>query len=145
MSSPSVYDHYSPADTGYPDSTYRVVGTGDEGVTLLRVGDADGQRVNTGEIVTVSYDEFERFNAAENPDGNRPVGTAVRSQLEMIYWSLRVFVQQLAAHPLISLLAIAVILVGNFGEGTVPLPDLAYGVLIIFGALGLAYIGNGRL
>ena len=145
MSSPSVYDHYSPADTGYPDGTYRVVGTGDEGVTLLRVGDADGQRVNTGEIVTVSYDEFERFNAAENPDGNRPLGAAVRSRGEMIYWSIQVFSQELITHPLLTLVAIVVILVGNFGERIVPLPDIVYGLLIIIGALGLAYIGSGRL
>jgi hypothetical protein len=63
----------------------------------------------------------------------------------MIYWSLRVFLQELIKHPLLSLLAIVAILVGNFGEGTVSLPDLAYGVLIIVGALGLAYIGSGRL
>ena len=63
----------------------------------------------------------------------------------MIYWSPRVFVQQLATNPLLSLLAILLILIGNFGERIVPLPDIGYGILIIIGALGLAYIGSGRL
>ena len=145
MTSPTIYDHFFASDTDYRDGIYRVVGTDEERVTLLQVGDADDQRVNTGKTITVSYDDLSDFESAENPDGNRPVGAAVRSQLEMVYWSLRIFVQQLAAHPLISLLAIAVILVGNFGEGTVPLPDLAYGVLIIIGAFGLAYTGSGHL
>lgn len=145
MTSPTIYDHFFASDTDYRDGIYRVVGTDEERVTLLQVGDTDGQRVNTGKIITVSHGDLGDFESAENPDGNRPVGAAVRSQLEMVYWSLRIFVQQLAAHPLISLLAIAVILVGNFGEGTVPLPDLAYGVLIIIGALGLAYTGSGHL
>jgi hypothetical protein len=145
MTSPTIYDHFFASDTDYRDGIYRVVGTGEERVILLRVGDADGQRVNTGKIITVSYGDLSNFESAENPDGNRSVGAAVRSQLEMIYWSLRVFLQELTQHPLLSLLAIVAILVGNFGEGTVPLPDLAYGVLIIVGALGLAYIGSGRL
>ena len=145
MVSPTIYDHYSASDTDYPEGIYRVVGTGEESVTLLQVGDADGQRVNTGKTITVSYGDLSNFESAENPDGNRSVGAAVRSQLEMIYWSLRVFVQQLATNPLLSLLAILVILIGNFGERIVPLPDIGYGILIIIGALGLAYIGSGRL
>jgi hypothetical protein len=145
MTSPTIYDHFFASDTDYRDGIYRVVGTGEERVILLRVGDADGQRVNTGKIITVSYGDLSNFESAENPDGNRSVGAAVRSQLEMIYWSLRAFVQQLAANPLLSLLAIAVILIGNFGEEIVPLPDAAYGVLIIIGVLGLTYAGSGRL
>ena len=145
MVSPTIYDHYSASDTDYPDGIYRVVGTDEERVTLLQVGDTDGQRVNTGKIITVSHGDLGDFESAENPDGNPPVGAAVRSQLEMIYWSLRVFVQQLATNPLLSLLAILVILIGNFGEGIVPLPDAACGVLIIIGVLVLTYAGSGRL
>ena len=63
----------------------------------------------------------------------------------MIYWSIQVFSQELITHPLLTLVAVVVILVGNFGERIVPLPDIVYGLLIIIGALGLAYIGSGRL
>jgi hypothetical protein len=145
MPAPTVFDHYSPTETDYPAGTYRVVGTGDEAVTLLKVGDSDGQRVTTGKIVTVSRDDFGRFEPAENPDGTRSPGDSVRSSMEMIYWSFRVFGQELIAHPLLTLVAVAVILVGNFGEAIVPLPDTAYSFLVIIGALGLAYIGSGRL
>lgn len=140
-----MYDHYTPAETNHPDGTFRVVGTSEEAVVLLRVGDADGRRVNTGEIVTVDYDDVERFEPAENPDGNRSLGATAKSQMEMFYWSLRVFLQNLIAHPLMTLVAVAVVLVGNYGEAVVQLPDSAYGILIIIGALGLAYIGSGRL
>ena len=145
MTTPSVYDHYSSTDTDSSDGIYRVVGTSEDGVTLLRVGNANGQRINTGEIITVRGDDLDRFDPAENPDGNRPLGDAVKSMTGMVYWSLRVFVQQLAAHPLMTLLAVAVLAVGNFGDGIVPVPDSAFGILIVVGSLGLAYIGSGRL
>ena len=145
MDSLSVYDHFSPTDTDYPDGTYRVVGISGEGITLLRVADADGRRVNTGEIITVSYDDLDCFDSAENPDGNRSLGSALTSGVEMVYWSLRVFVQQLAAHPLLTVLAFAFISAGYFGEVITPLPEVVLDILTIVGALGLAYIGSGRL
>ncbi|WP_254523410.1 hypothetical protein [Natrinema caseinilyticum] len=73
MRSLSIRDHVRPIEADRPDGIYRVVGTSREAVTLLRVGDADGRRVSTGEIVTVSADDLEGFDRAENPDGNRPL------------------------------------------------------------------------
>ena len=145
MDSLSVYDHLSPTNIDYPDGIYRVVGISGEGITLLRVADADGRRVNTGEIITVSYDDLDGFDPTENPDGNRPLGSALTSGVEMVYWSLRVFVQQLAAHPLLTVLAFAFISAGYFGEAILPLPEVVPDILTIVGALGLAYIGSGRL
>ncbi|WP_226005891.1 hypothetical protein [Natrinema salinisoli] len=70
MDSLAMRDHCRPIAGDYPDGIYRVVGTGEDTVTLFRVGDAEGRRVNTGEIVTVRDREFEAFEPAENPDGN---------------------------------------------------------------------------
>jgi hypothetical protein len=145
MASLSVYDHLSPTDIDYPDGIYRVVGTSGEGVTLLRVADTDGRRINTGEIITVSYDDLDGFDPAENPDGNRPLGSVLTSGVETVYWSVRIFVQQLAAHPLLTVLAFAFISAGYFGEVITPLPEVVLDILTIAGALGLAYIGSGRL
>lgn len=144
MASPSLYDHVSPVDSEYPDGVYRVVGTSERGVTLLRVADIAGRRVNTGEIVTVSDDEFDGFDPTENPDGNRSLGTAVTSGLETTYWSLRVFVRQLATRPLPTALAVALVCLGSFGERVVALPEFVLGLLVLTGSLGLAYIGSGR-
>lgn len=144
MDPPSVYDHLQPTDIDYPDGTYRVVGTSEEAVTLLRVADADGRRVNTGEIVTVDSDELDGFEPAENPDGNRPLGAVVTSKLEMTYWSVRVFVQQLATHPLPTAVAVTLVVVGSFGERVLPLPEIVLSGLILVGSLGLAYVGSGR-
>lgn len=65
---PSVYDHYRPA-TGDSDTSYRVVGAGDDRVTLLRLTDADGTREATGELRYVARDDLAReFVAAADPD-----------------------------------------------------------------------------
>ncbi|QIB72785.1 hypothetical protein G3I44_01970 [Halogeometricum borinquense] len=48
MTAPAVYDHYRADDAAVSDGVYRVVGTDDETVTLLRVADADGRRSNVG-------------------------------------------------------------------------------------------------
>ena len=77
MGDPSVFDHVRPWDAPYEDGIYRVVGTADGSVTLLRVGDADGRRLNTGTIVTVEAAQLEGFEPAENPDGNRGLGESL--------------------------------------------------------------------
>ena len=83
MTSPSIQDHLSPTNTNYQNGIYLVVGTSEEDVTLLRVSDADGHRINTGEIITVSYTTLDEFVPAENLDGNRPLEDTVISLLEV--------------------------------------------------------------
>jgi len=144
MTAPSVYDHVRPVDSDHRDGTYRVVGSGEGAVTLLRVADADGRRINTGELVTVGNDEFAGFDPAENPDGNRSPGAVVRSTLEAGYWSIRVFVRQLIARPLATAVAATLVLVGSFGAGVVAVPEVVLDGLVLVGSLGLAYVGSGR-
>ncbi|WP_435552274.1 hypothetical protein [Natrinema sp. CGMCC1.2065] len=144
MQSRSIRDHVRPTDGDYPGGIYRVVGTGDAG-TLLRVGDADGRRVNTGEIVTVEDSDLEAFEPAENPDGNRPLGATVASSLEMVYWRLRAFEQQLVAHPIPATLVAALVAVGYVGDSIGPLPESVASVVLLVGAVGLAFVGGGYL
>ncbi|GAB6862511.1 hypothetical protein ACFQL0_15905 [Haloplanus litoreus] len=80
-----------------------------------------------------------------NPDGTRPVGEILTSNLEMGYWSIRVFIQQLASNPLPTLGAIALGLAGVFGDRILSLPEVVFGGVILLGGLGLAYVGSGRL
>ncbi|WP_318568890.1 hypothetical protein [Salinigranum marinum] len=145
MSSLSVHDHLRPVDADLPDGAYRVVGTADATVTLLLIVDADGERIHSGEIWTVARGDLDGFERVDRPDGTRPVGRVGVSLLEAAYWSVRAFVQQLAAHPLPSAAAIALVLAGSVGQRAAPLPDLAFGVSILAGSLGLAYVGSGRL
>ena len=142
---PSVYDHYRTTDDDYMDGVYRVVGIGDEEVTLLRVGKVDGRRINTGEVITVIQEELDGFEQAENPDGNRPIGEVLVSAPETAYWSVSAFLKELAARPVPTLVALGILLAGYFGEGVLPIPDLAFGALVLVGGLCLAYVGSGRL
>jgi len=145
MSLPAVYDHFRLTDLDHPDGVYRVVGADDETVTLLRVADADGRRVNSGEIVTIRTSELAECPNAENPDGNRPLGETIASNLKMTVWSLRAFVRQLAVHPIPAGIAIALVAIGVVGEEFVQLPSVIQTASILVGSLGLAYIGSGRL
>jgi hypothetical protein len=122
-----------------------VVGTDEDTVTLLYVADADGWRVNTGELVTVGREELDGFDWVVNPDGNRPPRVAVASRLEMMYWSVRVFAQRLAAHPLSGAGTLALVIAGSLGNCHLPFADPLAGVLILVGSLGLVYVGSGRL
>ncbi|OLZ41641.1 hypothetical protein A6E15_11895 [Natrinema saccharevitans] len=145
MDSLSMRDHVRPTDGDYPGGIYRVVGTGDDTVTLLRVGDADGRRVNTGEVVTVDEDDLATFEPADNPDENRPLGPTVASGLEMIYWRFRAFGQQLAAHPIPATVAGALVAVGYVGDSVGPLSESVASVVLFVGAIGLAFVGSGSL
>ena len=143
---PAAYDHLRPTDpdrSGVDPGIYRVVGTGDP-VALLRVGDADGRRVNSGDVVAVERDRLDGFEPADNPDGNRPTGERLAGVLDSLAWQVRAFLAGLRARPIASLVALAVVLVGVFGEGRVPGPDFVPTVLVVGGALGLSYIASNR-
>jgi len=83
----AVSDHLrptgdGPVDRNLPPGVYRVVGTPEDGVTLLRVADADGRRVHTGEVHTVTLSDLDDFEPAENPDENRSLASSVVGQLD---------------------------------------------------------------
>ncbi|WP_435152373.1 hypothetical protein [Haladaptatus sp. DFWS20] len=86
-----VHEHYRPTNDGYTPGIYRVVGTTDE-MALLRVTDADGRRVATGELLHVSQNTLDtEFEFATNPDtGFSPIH-GVRNALTGLYWSVRRF------------------------------------------------------
>lgn len=142
---PEMYDHLRTTDAEHTPGVYRVVGTDEDTVTLLRVADAEGQRANTGAVVTVEREALSGFEPADNPDGNRPLGARVSAAATNTVWSFRAFGRSLAANPLPSALALALMAVGTFGEGVVPVGDTALVVALFAGALGLSYIGSGRL
>jgi hypothetical protein len=145
MTSPSVSDHLRATGTDHRDGVYRVVGTDTDSVTLLLVGDSDGTRIVTGDIVTVARGQLDGFEPAEKPAEGRSLPARLRGMGEHLYWSLRTFVGQLARHPVPAAVALAIAAVGVLGEGIVPLPDAALSVLTVVGGLGLAVVGSGRL
>lgn len=145
MSQVAVFDHVRLPHVDCPDGVYRVVGTSEETVTLLRVADADCRRAHTGELVTVDFDDLEETESVPNPDGNRSLVASIAGALEMGYWSVRVFGQQLAANPVLAAVAGVLFLAGTVGERFVAAPDVAFVVLVLAGGLLLAAIGSGRL
>jgi hypothetical protein len=86
-----VGGHYRPTQGDHGGGVYRVVGVTDT-VTLLRVTDADGRRVHTGELRSVQTATVEAdFEPTEDPDaGILPAETA-RNAAQGLYWSVRRF------------------------------------------------------
>jgi hypothetical protein len=144
MTDRDVYDHVRLTGIDHPDGIYRVVGVRDDEVTVLRVGDADGRRVHSGEVRTFDADELEAATSAPNPDGNRPLGATVRAALTMPYWVGRAFVQQLLTRPGLSALAVGLLLVGVVGGQTGQIPESVEIGMVLVGGLALAYLGSGR-
>lgn len=139
-----VYDHVRPTATDVPDGVYRVVGVG-ETVTLLRVGDADGRRVTTGEIYSVDRDALADFEPAENPDDSRPVTATLVGLPRTIYWQLRTFAVTLASNPIPAAIAATILVIGSLDDPGIALPEPISTAMVFAGALGLAYVGSGRL
>lgn len=145
MNRPRPYEHVRVEDIDVPDGVFRVVGRDEATVTLLRVATSDERRIHTGEVVTVTLEEFTGFAPAENPDGNRPFGAVLRSTLEAGYWSIRVFAHQLGTNPLPTTVAVTLVLTGVFGDQFLALPDVVFGGLALLGGLCLACVGGGRV
>ncbi len=87
-----VGDHVRPTDGTLEPGVYRVVGTGED-VALLRVADADGRRVHSGDLCHVDAETVSNaFEPARDPDaGFSPVGFG-KNLLQGMYWSVRRFV-----------------------------------------------------
>jgi hypothetical protein len=146
-SDPAVYDHVrQPTSDGDTDAAlapgvYRVVGVGERTVALLRVGDADGYRVNTGEVVRVDRDALAAFDSADNPDGNRPLGERARRFAESVVWNLRAFVAGLRAHPALAAVALALVVVGHQGHRVLTVPESWLTAVSFLGVLGVVSLG----
>lgn len=145
MDRPDPYDHLSPADGDYPAGVYRVVGRGDDGVVLLRVADADGNRVHGGELLAPDAEALERFEPAGNPDRGQSVLAPAAASPSTAYWSVRTFLREARERPLVTLLALAALAVGSLGGSALPLGAPALAALVLLGGLGLAAVGSGRL
>ena len=142
----AVGDHVRPTEAGresrVPDGVYRVVGTDEDSVTLLVVGDAAGHRVHTGEVVTVALETLTGFEPAENPDANRSLTTRVIAQLDGLRWSLWLLWRSIRSRPLPGTTAITLLLIGAFGEGIVPVSESVLTGLFLLGTLLLVYLGR---
>jgi len=145
MTAPSVYDHVRPTTADYQGGIYRVVGTDESGVTLLRVSDADGRRANTGQVVTVEREALDEFEPAENPDERPSLLSGLASAPGTIYWTLRAFGGQVRQRPLQGSVALVVAAVGIVGEELLSLSPGVATALTLAGGLGLALVGSGRL
>jgi hypothetical protein len=84
---PDPYTHFvTNAGAAVEPGVYRVVGTTEGKVTLLRVADEDGTRRHTGHVVQVSVTTLVAdFDPTENPDA----GFSLRGALERIGMSLK--------------------------------------------------------
>jgi hypothetical protein len=136
MQDPAVYDHLRSTDSDDDDAVYRVVGTDDGSVTLLRVSDGDGRRAHTGEVVTVPTDALSSFESAENPDGNHGFGATLLSAGSAGYWALR------TGGPFMTA-GVALAVVGTLGNvGLLPLPPLAVNGLLFtgFGSIAVSIV-----
>ncbi|KZN23652.1 hypothetical protein A4G99_12245 [Haladaptatus sp. R4] len=86
-----VGDHYRPTADGDGSDVYRVVGTGDD-VVLLRLTDADGTRIHSGELRHCSRDALETdWEPAGNPDAGLTPVADLKNVLSGLYWSFRRF------------------------------------------------------
>jgi len=138
---PAIGDHLEPTTDTHDPGVYRVVGHGDRTVTLLRVGDADGRRVHTGELQTVraATDEFEQTAAPRRPSLAATLVAPVRDTV----WELRASLATLRHRPTQTALAAVPLVVAVAGDGH--LPGSVVGGLVVVGGVALAAVGSGRL
>ncbi|UHQ95018.1 hypothetical protein [Haloterrigena alkaliphila] len=67
------------------------------------------------------------------------------AELEMVYWRIRVFAEQLIAQPVPATVAATLVAVGYVGDTFGYVSDTVASVLLFVGVVGLAYVGSGSL
>jgi len=137
-SDPDPGDHYrANGDGPVPTGTYRVVGRDSEGVTLLHVGDGEGERRHTGRIESVERAHLGDLETAEKPEPSPIDG--LTDILEAFWFSARAVPGNLRDRPGQSLLGAALLVAAAFGPAFVP--GLPGGVLAVANLLGAVLVG----
>lgn len=141
---PEMAEYLQPTTTDHPDGIYRVVGTDESTVTLLRVGDAEGTRVHTGEIQQIDRTKLDGFETADEPAGRGVVAT-LADVPELLYFQFVAFAGTLTDRPGATAVALVCLVAGLIGDQLAAVPRAAEVGLILVGSLGLAALGSGRL
>ncbi|MWG34382.1 hypothetical protein [Halomarina oriensis] len=129
-------DESGVGDDTLAPATYRVVGIGDEHVTLLEVADTTGQRVHTGRVERVSHAVFDAAKAVDGPDSGGPLAR-VRSVVEGFALTLRYAPRRIAGRPIQTLLGVVLVVAEALGPATVGVSESVLTVAGVFGVLAL--------
>ncbi len=138
------YDHFR-VDEGapLPAGVYRVVGLGDDRVTLLRVGDAAGRRVHTGHVERVPRADVETFERTDSPDPTGP-RAALSGVVGGLVLTARLAPSRAAARPLQTAAGVASLLVAYAGPAVAAgLPGYVLTGAEVLGVLLLAAVLAG--
>ncbi|PSP37641.1 hypothetical protein BRC71_11830 [Halobacteriales archaeon QH_7_65_31] len=141
----SVGDHLATNHPEYRSGVYRVVGTDNQRLTLLLVGDSGGKRIHTGLVISVDRSTLDSFEPAEQPLPDRSVTETVLSGLSIGYWSLRANARQLRVRP-IRTAAVAVLLAGGLLLDRLDLvPEIVASAAVVTGSVLVVLVATGRL
>lgn len=145
MESVAVFDHVRPIGDGstareLQPGVYRVVGTPEDVVTLLRVADAEGCRVTTGELHSVPRTDLDSLEPAGNPDENQSLAAMLTSQLDGLAWQLRLMGRTVVERPVPGTVSLGLVAVGLVGDPFFPIPDHVDAMLFLVGVLSLFYL-----
>ena len=141
---PDPGDHYrANGDGPVPTGTYRVVGRDAEGVTLLHVGDGEGERRHSGRIESVERASLDHLETAEEPKSSPLDG--LTDILEAFWFAARAVPGNLRDRPGQSLLGVALLVAAALGPafatgipgGVFPVANLLGAVLVGAAAAGL--------
>ncbi len=145
MNDPALGDHVATEHPDHRSGVYRVVGVGDRQVTLLLVGDEEGKRIHTGDVVSVALSEFDGFESVEPPTRRQSLRESIRAGRAIGYWSLRANTRQLRARPAQTAL-VALLLGGGLLSDVLNLaPEPVSTALVVAGSLLFVLVVTGRL
>lgn len=138
MHDPAVGDYLRPTAEDERE-IYRVVGTDESRVTVLRVTDADGRRAHTGEVVTIPRTAVDSYEQCDPPDATQSLGDA----LTTAYWSVVASARRARERPVVTVVGVVAVGVGSFGDGL--LPDALATGAVVAGCLVVAAVVAGCL
>lgn len=139
---PAIGDTYRAGeDAPVPAGYYQVVGRDETAVTLLRIGDEEGRRRNTGRIESVDRSALDTLEAAEAPRVDSLGRTT--DVLEALWLSLRMVPENLRDRPAPALLGVALLVVAAVGPAFLDVPTVALGATNLIGAVLLGFAAAG--
>lgn len=128
-------DIYKINNSNHESGIYRVVGTSN-GIVLLKIGDLDNNRVNTGHIIKITEQKLQRFDNTSIPDKN--TRQKILSEIDMLPYILSANYHRMKSNKLLNIVSLILLTSGILFDVLGLGHSLISSIMILLGSLGFA-------
>jgi hypothetical protein len=128
-------DIYKINNSNHESGIYCVVGLSN-GIVLLKIGDLNNNRVNTGHIIKITERKLQRFDNTSIPDKN--IRQKILSEIDMLPYILSANYHRMKSNKVLNIVSLILLTSGILFDVLGLGHSLISSIMILLGSLGFA-------